>query len=92
MTSLLKESVLEFTSIPGGSVKWSSIYRTQVLKKLRMPLVVHGLGIHLPMQRTWVRSIIQEDSTCREGQLSPCATVIKPELFTACALQERPPP
>ena len=27
-------------------------------------LVVHWIRIHLPMQGTWVRSLVQEDHTC----------------------------
>ena len=36
-------------------------------------LVARWLRICLPMQETWVRSLVREDYTCN-GQLSPCAT------------------
>ena len=36
-------------------------------------LVVQWLRIYLPTKGTQVRSLVQEDSTCR-GQLSPCST------------------
>ena len=40
-------------------------------------LVVQWLGIHQPMQGTWVGSLVREDSTCL-GQLSPWATTTEP--------------
>ena len=39
----------------------------------RTSLVAQWLRICLPMQETWVRSLVREDYTC-SGQLSPCAT------------------
>ena len=43
---------------------------------IRTLLVVQWLKIHLPMQETWVRSLVRENSTCPHalGQLSPCTT------------------
>ena len=35
-----------------------------VIKNWRTSLVVQWLKIHLLMQATWVRSLVQEDSTC----------------------------
>ena len=35
--------------------------------------VVQRLRICLPVQGTWVRSLVQEDSTCH-GELSLCST------------------
>ena len=35
--------------------------------KLGTPLVVQRLGICLPMQGTWVPSLVQEDSTCHRA-------------------------
>ena len=56
------------------------LYCTIQVKKFNswMSLVVWWLGICLPLQRTQVRSLVQEDSTCH-GQLSRCATT--PELM-----------
>ena len=34
------------------------------------------LRIHLPVQETWVQSLVQEDPTCH-GVLSTCATTIE---------------
>ena len=34
------------------------------LTNLRTPLVVQGLGVCLPGQGTWVRSLVQEDPPC----------------------------
>ena len=34
------------------------------------------LRIHLPMQETWVQSLVQEDPTCH-GARSACATTIE---------------
>ena len=41
------------------------------------PLVAQWLRIHLPMQGTRVRALVQEDPTCAE-QLSPRATTTEP--------------
>jgi len=43
---------------------------------IRTLLVVQWLKIHLPMQETWVRSLVRENSTCPHGlgQLSPYTT------------------
>ena len=38
-----------------------NILETQV----RASLVAQWLGIHLPMQGTWVRALVREDPTCR---------------------------
>ena len=35
--------------------------------------------IHLPMQETWVQSLVQEDLACLR-QLSPCTMTIEPVL------------
>ena len=40
-------------------------------------LVVQRLGVHLPMQGIWVRSLVREDSTCH-GAIHPAATTIEP--------------
>ena len=42
-------------------------------------LVVQWLGIHLPMQRTGVQSLILEDPHAME-QPSPCAAAAEPML------------
>jgi len=46
MTTLLKESVLEYTCFAATSVNWYSLYRKQFLKKLNTELL-HGPGIPL---------------------------------------------
>ena len=38
-------------------------------------LVVQWLGIHLAMHRKWVRSLVQEDSTC-------CGSALAGSFFT----------
>ena len=64
-------------------------------------LVAQWLRIRLPMQGTWVRALVWEDSTCRgatkpmccnywacESQLlCPCATTTEAHVPKACALQ-----
>ena len=35
-------------------------------------LVVQWLRIHLPMQGTWVRALVQEDPTCRGATKPVC--------------------
>ena len=34
------------------------------IKKIRASLVAQWLRTRLPMQRTWVRAVVQEDPTC----------------------------
>ena len=54
------------------------------ITQLRMfwtSLVAQWIRIHLPMQRTWVRSPVREDPTCVE-QLSPRATTTEPALYS----------
>ena len=53
-------------------------------------LVVQWLKIHLPMQGTQVWSLAQEDPTCPQGQISPCAPTTEPSLTTreATAMEE----
>ena len=34
---------------------------------LRTSLMVHWLGIHLPLHETWVQSLVQEDSICHRA-------------------------
>ena len=46
---------------------------------LRTSWVMQWLRIHLPMQGTWVRAMVQEDPKCVE-QLSPRATTIDAAL------------
>ena len=38
---------------------------TKIIKKPGTSLVVQWIRIRLPMQETWVRSLIQENPTCR---------------------------
>ena len=45
----------------------------------RASLVSQWLRIHLPMQGTWIRALVQEDPHAME-QLSPCATTTEPAL------------
>ena len=49
--------------------------------KKRTSLVAQWLRIHLPMQATWVRSLVQEDPTCR-GATKPVR-----HNYWACALE-----
>ena len=57
-------------------------------------LVVQWLRIHLLMQRTWVRSLVQEDPTCcgatkpmRHNYWAHVPQLLKPVHPRACALQ-----
>ena len=36
-------------------------------RHVQVPLVIQWLRIHLPMQETWVQSLLQEDRTCRRA-------------------------
>ena len=65
---------------PGGFLLlgWEEsevIYRTS--------LVVQRLRTHLPVQRTWARSLVWEDSMCHGAT--------KPMCHNYCGLQEKPP-
>ena len=44
-------------------------------------MVVQGMGLHLPMQETWVQSLVWEDSTCCRATKLVCHN------YWACVLQ-----
>ena len=48
---------------------------------LRTSLVAQWLRIHLPMQGTWVRALVQEDPTCHGAARPVCHN------YWACALE-----
>ena len=54
-------------------------------------LVAQWLRIHMPMQGTRIRVLVQEDPHAAE-QLSPCATTTEACAPRACALQQEKPP
>ena len=54
-------------------------------------LVAQWLRIHLPMQGTRVRALVQEDPTCR-GATNPVATATEAHAPRARALQQEKPP
>ena len=50
-------------------------------KNFQTPLV-QWLRIHLPMQGTWVQSLVQGDATSWGwGELSPCTSTTEPEAL-----------
>ena len=67
-------------SPPASSMK-ELIKKKKKRTYYRAFLVVQWLRIRLPMQRTWVRSVIQDDSTCHR------ATKPMPHNYWACALE-----
>ena len=60
-----------------GNVSWMPLYKSQS----RTSLVVQWLRIHLPVQGTWVRALVREDSTCWR------ATKPVYHNYWACALE-----
>ena len=68
--------------------------------QLSTSLMARWLGIHLPMQKTWVQTLVQEDSRCCEAtkpwvRLNYWARdpqLPKPEHSRACAPQQEQPP
>ena len=54
------------------------------LKKYRVSLAVQWLRILLPMRRTWIQSLVQEDSTHHRAT-KPCTTTTKPRLYSSGA-------
>ena len=54
-------------------------------------LVLQWLRICLPIQGTWVQSLVWENPTCTE-QLSPCTTTTEARMPRAHALQQEKPP
>ena len=54
---------------------------TEILKLSRTSLVAQWIRIRLPMQGTQVRSLVQEDPTCRGATKPECHN------FWACALE-----
>ena len=53
---------------------WKISWITVILKNTwsRTSLVVQWLRIHLPIQETWVRFLLQEDSSCCEATEPTC--------------------
>ena len=49
----------------------------------RASLVVHWLRIHLPMQGTWIQSLVWEDPTCLKTTKPLCHN------YWACALEPK---
>ena len=45
-------------------------------------VVVQWIEIHLPMQKTWVLSLIQEDPTCLRATKATCAAATEPVLYS----------
>ena len=43
------------------------------------------LGIHLPMQTTWVRSLVQEDPTCLRAAKPTCHNYWSPGTWSLCS-------
>ena len=65
----------------------------KAFKKLALELSwwFKWLRIHLPVQRTQVRSLVQEDPTfC--GVAKPIPQLLSPRAPRACALQQKKPP
>ena len=54
----------------------------------RTSLVVQWLRIHPPVQKTQVRSLLQEDSTCCE-ELSLCAATTEPSALEPMSHNKR---
>ena len=60
--------------------------------------VLQWIGICLPVQGSWVQSLVGEDPTCLRVSkacapqlLSPCAATTEARVPTACALQQENP-
>ena len=51
---------------------WENWTATCKIMKLGTSLVLPWLRIHLAMQETWVRSLVQEDSTCHRATNPMC--------------------
>ena len=57
----------------------------------RTSLVVQWLGIHLPMQGTWVLSLVREDSTCLRATEPKYTTAELHTLEPALCSRRSPP-
>ena len=64
---------------------------THYFKKNNSFLVVQWLRTCLPVQGTWVLSLVWEDATSH-GQLSLCAETTEPKLLSARNHHQEPPP
>ena len=69
---------LYLTLLPDAAV-WTPDSKSIIEKRIGTSLVVQWLRIRLPMQGTWVRSLVREIPHAVE-QLSPCATTTEPAL------------
>ena len=63
---MLQVSEPQFLHLQNGQIKsiYQECYKDKEIISVRTSLVVQLLRIHLPMQRTCVRSLVREDSTC----------------------------
>ena len=52
--------------------------------------MVQWIRIRLPIQGTWVRSLVREDSTCHRAT-KPAATLLKSASLEPRALQQEKP-
>ena len=62
-------------------------------EKNRTSFVVRWLRIRLPMQGTWVRSLVWEDFTCCRATKHVCSQLLQPECLEATRTHhnEKPP-
>ena len=86
MPDFLNQS-FHFNKIPGWFIwalkKFEKHYSRlhYSLESFRTSLVVQWIRIRLPMQGTWILSLVQEDSTCHGGAKLVCHN------YWACVLQ-----
>ena len=92
---------LKRKEIPTHTTTWMNIKNFM----LRASLVAQWIGIHPPVQETWVQSLIREDPTCCGATQAVCPNyggcwcsrawepkLLKPVCPRACALQQEKPP
>ena len=79
---MLQVSEPQFLHLQNGQIK--SIHqeccKDKEIISVRTSLVVQLLRIHLPMRRTWARSLVREDSTCFDVT-EPVHTDTEPVLY-----------
>ena len=75
-----------YFSVPHYEIFSCHLYEMLKAEKLGISLVVQWLRICLPMQGTWVQSLVLEGPTCR-GATKP---VHAPQLFSLCSRAREP--
>ena len=70
----------------GGPPHWGGMESGDIKRRqVHVPLVIQWLRIHLPMQETRVRSLLQEDRTCHRATKARAPQLLSPRVKSPCS-------